>query len=102
MWCFGLCHFPPWWMTVVCVSFASFGASSRVSDGTWPVTGGTSLVRAAGCVGRCRRDGIGPLRSEIPVGCFHVLVSRQSVPRCPCCLCEVLVEEAVLRPLKKL
>ena len=28
-------------MTVVCVGFASFGATSRVSGGTGPVTGGT-------------------------------------------------------------
>ena len=41
MWCFGLRHFAPWWMTVVCVGLASFGASSRVSGGTGPVTGGT-------------------------------------------------------------
>ena len=41
MWCFGMRHFAPWWMTVVCVGLASFGASSRVSGGTWPVTGGT-------------------------------------------------------------
>ena len=33
--------FAPWWMTVVCVRLASFGASSRVSGGTGPVTGGT-------------------------------------------------------------
>ena len=30
----------PWWMTVVCVGLASFGASSRVSGGTGPATGG--------------------------------------------------------------
>ena len=42
MWCFGMRHFAPWWMTVVCVGLASFGASSRVSGGTGPVTGGTS------------------------------------------------------------
>ena len=41
MWCFGMRHFAPWWMTVVFVGFASFGASSRVSGGTGPVTGGT-------------------------------------------------------------
>ena len=41
MWCFGMRHFAPWWMTVVCVGFASFGASSRVNGGTGPVTGGT-------------------------------------------------------------
>ena len=41
MWCFGMCHFAPWRMTVFCVHLASFGASSRVSSGTWPVTGGT-------------------------------------------------------------
>ena len=40
MWCFGMRHFAPWWMMVVCVGFASFGASSRVSGGTGPVTGG--------------------------------------------------------------
>ena len=43
MWCFGMRHFAPWWMTVVCVGLASFGANSRVSGGTWPVTGGTGL-----------------------------------------------------------
>ena len=36
VWCFG-----PWWMTVVCLGVASFRASSRVSGGTGPVTGGT-------------------------------------------------------------
>ena len=40
MGCFGMRHFAPWWMTVVCVGLASFGASSRVSGGTAPVTGG--------------------------------------------------------------
>ena len=39
---------------------------------------------------------------DIPVGCLHVFASRQSVPRCSCRLCEVLVEEAVLRPFGKL
>ena len=41
MWCFGMRHFASWWMTVVCVGLASFGASSRVSGGTRPVIGGT-------------------------------------------------------------
>ena len=41
MWCFGMRHFVLWWMTVVCVGLASFGASSRVSDGTGPATEGT-------------------------------------------------------------
>ena len=41
MWCFGMRHFAPWRMTVVCVGLASLGASSGVSGGTWPVTGGT-------------------------------------------------------------
>ena len=41
MWCFGMRHFAPWWKTVVCVGLASFGAGSRVSGGTGPVTGGT-------------------------------------------------------------
>ena len=40
MWCFGMRHFALSWMTVVCVGLASFGASSRVSGGTGPVTGG--------------------------------------------------------------
>ena len=40
MWRFGMRHFPPSWMTVVCVGLASFGASSRVSGGIGPVTGG--------------------------------------------------------------
>ena len=39
MWCFGMRNFAPWWMTVVCVGLASFGASSRVSGGTGPATG---------------------------------------------------------------
>ena len=39
---------------------------------------------------------------EVPLGCFHVLASRQSVPRCSCRVCEVLAEEAVLRPFGKL
>ena len=41
MWCFGMRHFAPWWMTMVCVGLASFGAISRVSGGTGPATGGT-------------------------------------------------------------
>ena len=41
LWCFGMRHFAPCWMTVVCVGLASFGASSRVSGGTGPVTGRT-------------------------------------------------------------
>ena len=41
MWCFGMRHYAPWWMTVVCVGFALLWASSRVSGGTAPVTGGT-------------------------------------------------------------
>ena len=39
---------------------------------------------------------------EVPVGCRHVLAFRQSVPSCSCRLCEVLAEEAVLRPFGKL
>ena len=42
MLCSGMRHFAPCWMTAVCVGLASFGASSRVSGGAWPVTGGTS------------------------------------------------------------
>ena len=60
------------------------------------------LLRAGGFVGRCRRDAIGVLLSEVPVGCFHVLVTRQRVPRCLRRLCEVLVQEALLRPLERL
>ena len=41
MWCFVMRQFAPWWMTVVCVGVASFGASSSVSGGTGPVIGGT-------------------------------------------------------------
>ena len=41
MWCFCMRHFAPWWMTVVCVGLASFGASTRVSGGTGPISGGT-------------------------------------------------------------
>ena len=43
MWCFGMRHFAPRWMTVVCVGLASFAASSRVSGQTWPVCGGEGL-----------------------------------------------------------
>ena len=39
--CFGMRHCAPWWMTVVCVGLASFGASSTVSGGTGPATEGT-------------------------------------------------------------
>ena len=41
MWCFGMRHLAPRLMTLVCVGLASFRASSRVSGGTGPVTGGT-------------------------------------------------------------
>ena len=41
MWCFSMRHFAPWWMTVVCMGWASFGAGSRFSGGTGPLTGGT-------------------------------------------------------------
>ena len=41
MWCFGMRHFAPWRMTVVCVGSALFGAKSRVRGGTLTVTGGT-------------------------------------------------------------
>ena len=60
------------------------------------------MFRAGGCVGWCRWDGTGVLLFEVRVGCLHVLASRQSVPRCLCPLCEVLAEEAVLRPFGKL
>ena len=40
MWHFGMRRFAPWWMSVVCVGLALFRASSRVSGGTWPATGG--------------------------------------------------------------
>ena len=43
MWCFVMRHFALWWMTVVCVGLASFGASSRVSRGTGPATRETGL-----------------------------------------------------------
>ena len=56
------------------------------------------MFRAGGCVGRCRSDGSGVLLFELPVGCFHVFASWQSVSRCSCRLREVLVEEAVLWP----
>ena len=39
IWCFGMRHFTLWWMMVVCVGLTSFGANSRVSGGTLPVTG---------------------------------------------------------------
>ena len=80
MWCFGMRHLAPWRMMVVCVGLASFGASRRVSSGTGPVTRGMGS----------------------PLGCFHVLASQQSVPRCSCSLYEILAEEAVLRPFGKL
>ena len=52
MWCFGMRHFAPWWMTAVCVGLASFGASSRVSGRTGPVTGGTgSCSEPVGALG---------------------------------------------------
>ena len=40
MWCFGMRHFAPWRMTVVCVGLALHGASSRVSAGPGPSPGG--------------------------------------------------------------
>ena len=39
IWCFGMRHFAPWWMTVVCVGLASSGASSRVSGRTGRLSG---------------------------------------------------------------
>ena len=50
LWCSGTRHFAPWWMTVVCMGSGSFGSSSRVSGGTWPVTGGTGLCFEPGGV----------------------------------------------------
>ena len=47
-------------------------------------------------------DGSGVLLCEFSVGCLHVFASRQSVSRCSCRLCVVVVEEAVLGPLGKL
>ena len=44
MWCFGMRHFASWWMRVVCVGLASFGASSWVSGGTGPVDGGDGFA----------------------------------------------------------
>ena len=103
MWCFGMRHFAPWWMTVVSLGLASFGASSRVSGWDWARHRGDGFVfQAVRCVGWCRWDGKGALLYEVPVGCLHVFAYRQSVPRCSCRLCEVLVEEAVLRPFGKL
>ena len=60
------------------------------------------MFPAVGCVGWSRWHSTGVLLFEVPVGCLHVFASRQSVPRCSCRLCEVLVEEAVLRPFGKL
>ena len=103
MWCFRMRHFAPWWMTVVYMGLASFGATSRVSVGTGPVTGGTgSCFQPVGMKGGVPLDGTWVLLFDVPLRCLHVLVSRQSVLRCPRRLCEVLVEEAVLRPLRKL
>ena len=70
--------------------------------GLGPSGGDGFVFRAGGCVGRCRWAGSGLLLCEFSVGCLHVFASRQSVSRCSCRLREVLVEEAVLRPFRKL
>ena len=103
MWCCGMRHFAPWWITVVCVGLPSLGASSRISGGTGPATEGMgSCFRARGCLGWCRWDGTGVLLFEVSVGFLHIFASWHSVSRCSCHLREVLVEEAVLRPFQKL
>ena len=60
------------------------------------------MFQACGWVGQCRGDRTGVLLFEVPVGCFHVLVSRQSVPGCLRRLCEVLVDKLVLMLVRKL
>ena len=60
------------------------------------------MFPAGGCVGRCRWDGSGVLLFELSPDCLHVFASRQSLSRCSCRLREVVVEEAVLRPFRKL
>ena len=70
--------------------------------GPRPSPGDGFLFRAVACVRRWRWGGTGVLLFEVPVGCLHVSASGQSVPRCSCRLCELLAEEAVLRPFGKL
>ena len=43
MWCFGMRHFAPWWMTVVCVGLACLGPVVGLAVGLGPPSGG--LVR---------------------------------------------------------
>ena len=58
MWCFGMCHYASWRMTVVCGGLASFGTSSRVSGGSWPVSVGTGLcLEPLGVYGAVARTG---------------------------------------------
>ena len=45
---------------------------------------------------------VGGAAFEVSVGCLYVFASWQSVSRCSCRLRGVLVEEAVLRPFRKL
>ena len=60
MWCFGMRHFAPWWMMVLCVVFASFEASSRVGGGTLPITGRTdSCFEPVGVYGIAAAIGCG-------------------------------------------
>ena len=60
MWCFGMRHFAPWWMTPVRVGLPSCRATSRLSGGTGPVNGGTgSCFEPVGAQGGVARMGWG-------------------------------------------
>ena len=83
---------------VVCVGLASFWASSRLTGWTLPVRGDRFLLRAYGCIGYGRWDGVRVLCFELSVGRLHVLDVRQVAPCGSCSLCEVLVEEPIFRP----
>ena len=102
MWCSGMRHSAPWWMTVVCVGLASFEASSRVSGWTGPATGGRVRVSGRWVRRAVSLGWVGGAAFCVPVGCLHVFASWQSVSRYSCRLPEVLVEEAVLRPFGNL
>ena len=39
MWCFGMRHFAPWWMMVVCVGLASLGPAVGLVVGLGPSPG---------------------------------------------------------------
>ena len=100
MWCFGMRNSFPWWVRVVCMGLASFGASRKVSGGTAPVAGGGGRFRlqARGCDGLVRRDLALVLCLELAVRCLYILAVRQVVTSGSGYLCEVLVEQCVLGP----